>query len=55
LVDINKETLRFYEKKGLLPKPKHTDGGYRIYDERTISRLKFFGKAKELGFKLTEV
>ncbi len=55
LAEIGKETLRFYEKKGLLPKPSRTAGGYRIYTEKDLRRLLFIKNAKKLGLSLKEI
>jgi len=52
---IGIETIRFYERKGLIPEPPRTDGGYRIYPEDTVARLRFIRRAKELGFTLSEI
>lgn len=52
---VNVETLRFYERKGLLPKPPRSPGGYREYPPETVRRLEFIGRAKGLGFSLTEI
>jgi len=52
---LNKETIRFYEKKGLLPDPVRTDGGYRQYSQKDLERLVFIKNAKELGFALSEI
>ena len=52
---LNRETLRFYEQKGLLPKPNRTDAGYREYDKDIISRLKFIKLAQEVGLSLKEI
>jgi MerR family copper efflux transcriptional regulator len=49
------ETIRFYEREGVIPKPSRTESGYRQYDEETIKRLHFVGRAKELGFSLKEI
>ncbi len=53
--DVNVETLRFYEKKGLIPQPIRTDSGYRQYPEETIYRIQFIKNAKRLGFTLKEI
>jgi len=53
--DVNKETIRFYEKKGLLPDPNRTNGGYRQYSQADLERLVFIKNAKELGFALSEI
>lgn len=52
---VNKETIRFYEKKGLLADPIRTDGGYRQYSQKDLERLVFIKNAKELGFSLSEI
>lgn len=49
------DTLRFYEEKGLLPKPNRTESNYRVYGEDTISRVQFIKRAQELGFSLKEI
>jgi DNA-binding transcriptional MerR regulator len=49
------ETIRFYEREGLLPKPERRPSGYRLYGEATIGRLDYIRRAKELGFTLAEV
>lgn len=51
----NRETIRFYEKQGLLPEPERTEGGHRLYTEATMKRLIFIRRARELGFSLTEI
>ncbi|WP_349409821.1 Hg(II)-responsive transcriptional regulator [Pseudalkalibacillus sp. SCS-8] len=55
LTGVNKETLRYYEKIGILPAPPRTASGYRLYPEETVKRIKFVRKAQELGFTLQEV
>ena len=52
---VNPETLRYYERKNLIPKPPRSDGGFRLYDQSYVSRLRFIGRAKELGFTLAEI
>lgn len=49
------ETIRFYEREGLLQEPERRPSGYRQYDESTIKRLEYIGRAKELGFTLAEI
>jgi len=53
--DVNPETLRYYERKALIPKPRRSDGGFRLYDESYVDRLHFIKRAKELGFTLSEI
>jgi MerR family copper efflux transcriptional regulator len=48
-------TLRYYEEIGLLPAPDRSSGGYRIYDDRTLERLAFIARAKQLGCTLEEI
>lgn len=48
-------TLRYYEGIGLLPTADRTPAGYRLYDERTIERLGFIARAKQLGCTLEEI
>ncbi len=49
------ETIRFYEKIGVLPKPARTEGGHRAYGRSHVERLIFVRLARELGFTLEEV
>ena len=52
---VNLETIRYYERQGLLPKPPRTAAGYRIYPSETARRLQFIKRAQELGFSLSEI
>jgi MerR family transcriptional regulator, copper efflux regulator len=52
---IGVETIRFYEREGLLAAPVRKDSGYRLYPERVIGRIRFIRCAKELGFSLKEI
>jgi DNA-binding transcriptional MerR regulator len=54
-VGVNLETLRFYEKEGLLAPASRTSSGYRQFAESAIDRLEFVRRAKGLGFSLTEI
>ena len=47
--------LRYYEGIGLVPPADRTDAGYRLYDDDTIARLAFIGRAKQLGCSLEEI
>ncbi|HMJ76329.1 MAG TPA: MerR family transcriptional regulator [Iamia sp.] len=49
------DTVRFYERRGLLPPPPRTPSGYRQYDDDALDRLRFILRAKELGFTLAEI
>ena len=48
-------TLRYYEEIGLLPEASRSPGGYRLYEERTLERLAFIARAKQLGCTLEEI
>jgi MerR family mercuric resistance operon transcriptional regulator len=52
---VNLETVRYYERKGLLPKPPRTKAGYRIFPDETLRRLRFIKRTQQLGFSLTEI
>jgi DNA-binding transcriptional MerR regulator len=52
---VGVETLRFYEKLGLLGRPARTASGYRLYDRETLERLDFIKRAQVLGFSLAEI
>ena len=52
---IGLETVRFYERKGLIEEPPRTDSGYRQFPEDVVARIRFIRRAKELGFKLSEI
>ena len=49
------ETIRYYERIGLLPKPLRSDGGYRLYEEEHVERLYFICRARDLGFHLADI
>ena len=49
------ETVRFYERQGLIEPPPRTDSNYRVYPEGEVTRLKFIKRAKNLGFTLNEI
>jgi MerR family mercuric resistance operon transcriptional regulator len=53
--DVGVETIRFYERQGLLPPTPLTASGYRKYPERMVERLGFIQRAKTLGFTLSEI
>lgn len=52
---LSVDTVRFYEKQGLIPKPLRTEGGFRLYTEADIDRLSFVNQAQALGFSLGEI
>ena len=49
------ETIRYYEKEGLVPSPARSAGGHRLYTERLVERLIFIRRARELGFSMLEI
>lgn len=49
------DTVRYYEREGLLPKPVRRTSGYRDYEVGIVERLRFIRRAKELGFTLAEI
>ena len=52
---VNKETVRYYEKRGLIPEPDRRRSGYRIFTQRHIDQIRFIKRAQELGFTLSEI
>jgi MerR family mercuric resistance operon transcriptional regulator len=52
---VNIETIRYYERRGLLPEPPRRESGYRQYALDTVARIKFIKRAQELGFSLKEI
>jgi len=52
---VHVETIRFYERKGLLPEPPRRSSGYREYPPEAVRRIRFIQRAKELGFTLREI
>ena len=52
---VNVETIRYYERRGLLPKPPRRWSGYREYSRANVAHLRFIKRAKELGFSLSEI
>ena len=55
LTECNIETIRYYERVGILPRPPRTGGGHRVYDREHLKRLVFVRRARELGFSLEEI
>lgn len=53
--NVNKETVRYYEKQDLIPKPDRRRSGYRIFTQRHINQIKFIKRAQQLGFTLSEI
>ncbi len=52
---LSRDTIRFYEREALLPKPPRTPAGYRLYSVEALARLHFIKQAQALGFSLTEI
>lgn len=52
---VNIETIRYYEKIGLLPEPTRTAAGYRQYDEDYLRRLRFIRRGRDLGFSIEAI
>jgi MerR family mercuric resistance operon transcriptional regulator len=54
-VGVDLETVRYYERRGLLPKPPRSASGYRLFPTDAARRLRFIRRAQELGFSLKEI
>jgi MerR family transcriptional regulator, copper efflux regulator len=52
---VNIETVRYYERRGLIPEPPRRESGYRQFSPEVITRIKFIKRAQELGFSLDEI
>jgi len=52
---VNLETVRYYERRGLLPKPPRSASGYRLFPSDAARRLRFIRRAQEIGFSLKEI
>jgi len=52
---VHRETLRYYERRGLLDSPERSPGGHRLYDEQAVTTLRVIKAAQRLGFTLDEV
>ena len=55
IADVGVETIRYYERRGLIRQPRATAGAFRVYPQDTIGRIHFIRRAKELGFTLSEI
>ncbi len=53
--DVNIETIRYYQRIGLITEPDKPDQGYRVYPVETLKRIKFIKRAQQLGFSLQEI
>ena len=52
---VNIETIRYYERIGLMPAPPRSDGGHRVYDHDHLKRLSFIHRSRRLGFSIKEI
>ena len=52
---VNLQTIRYYERTGLLPKPPRSGAGYRQFSPESVRRVQFIKRAQELGFSLKEI
>lgn len=55
LSGVTPDTLRYYERLGLLPRAQRTSGGFRVYTTKTLERLRFIKQAQSLGLTLQDV
>lgn len=53
--NVRKETVRYYERRGLIPEPPRTESGYRQYSQEALTRILFIKRAQGLGFSLKEI
>lgn len=53
--DVSVQTIRYYEREGLMPEARRSNSGYRLYAEDSIKRLHFIQRAKTVGFTLGEI
>lgn len=52
---VDVETIRFYERKGLIPQPPRPESGFRRYPQEAVTRIRFIRRSKALGFSLREI
>jgi MerR family copper efflux transcriptional regulator len=52
---VNIQTIRFYERQGLLPVPSRNEAGYRCYNQSDVERVRFIKRNQEIGFTLLEI
>ena len=55
LAGVKPDTIRFYERSGLLPKPSRASSGHRVYNDAALNQVRFIRKAQSLGFTLDEI
>ena len=54
-IGVHTETLRYYERRGIIPEPERTLSGHRVYTQLDVTRIRFIKRAQELGFSLKEI
>ena len=54
-VNVNRETVRYYERRGLMPKPPRNKSGHRQYSSYDLKRIEFIKRSQGLGFSLKEI
>jgi len=52
---VSLQTIRYYEREGLLPEPPRLSSGYRLYPDSMVRRVRFIKRAQEIGFSLAEI
>jgi MerR family mercuric resistance operon transcriptional regulator len=55
LTGVKIETIRYYERIGIMPKPRRSEGGQRLYDEAQLKHLRFVKRSRLIGFSLEEI
>lgn len=55
ITQVNIQTIRFYEREGLLPIPRRTNSGFRLFEQTDVDRIRFIKQAQSLGFSLDEI
>lgn len=55
ITDVSTQTIRYYERIGVLPDPKRAENGYRRYDQKDVARLRFVRSARALDFSLDDI
>ncbi len=55
LVEVAPDTIRYYEKEGLIPEPKRSVSGYRLYTEAAAGRVRFIRNGQAMGLKLAQI
>lgn len=53
--EVSRDAIRFYEREGLLPRPRRTPSRHRVYDQRAVEHLRFIRRCQELGLSLADI